>query len=293
MALPINEVPKYSFKLPSNGQLVKYRPFLVKEEKVMLMALESDNDEEINQAIVDTVQSCVFDKIDVSKLPIFDFEALYLKIRGKSVGEVIKLKLKCPDDEKQVVDYELNLEDVKVDMTNKPDNKIEFEQGYGVILEYPTIKSYTNTKSETENNLSLLKDSIKTIYKGEDVYDRNNITEEEIDEYVNSLTQKQYKQLMEFFKNMPKISHKIEYENPKSGKKFALRFNGASDFFLITLSHENLENFYRVNFLLMQHHKYSLTELEHMLPWEREIYIDMLIQHIKDENQKLKERQRR
>ena len=231
MALPINEVPKYSFKLPSNGQLVKYRPFLVKEEKVMLITLESDNDEEINKSYRWHFQSCVFDKIDVSKLPIFDFEALYLKIRGKSVGEVIKLKLKCPDDEKQVVDYELNLEDVKVDMTNKPNNKIEFEQGYGVILEYPTIKSYTNTKSETENNLSLLKDSIKTIYKGEDVYDRNNITEEEIDEYVNSLTQKQYKQLMEFFKNMPKISHKIEYENPKSGKKFALRFNGASDFF--------------------------------------------------------------
>ena len=231
MALPINEVPKYSTKLPSNDLLVNYRPFLVKEEKVMLMALESDNDEEIRQAVIDTVQSCVYGNVDVSKLPIFDFEHLYLKIRGKSVGEVIKLKLKCPDDEKQVVDYELNLEDVKIDTSKKPNNKIEFEKGYGVILDYPTIKSYTGTKSETENNFSLLKDSIKTIYKGDDVYDRNNITEEELDEYVNSLTQKQYQQLIKFFTSMPKIKHRIEYENPKSGKKFALTFNGASDFF--------------------------------------------------------------
>ena len=231
MALPINEVPRYSTKLPSNDLLVNYRPFLVKEEKVMLMALESDNDEEIRQAVIDTVQSCTYGDVDVSKLPIFDFEQLYLKIRGKSVGEVIKLKLKCPDDDKQVVDYELNLEDVKIDTTKKPNNKIEFEKGYGVILDYPTIKSYTGTKSETENNFSLLKDSIKTIYKGDDVYDRNNITEEELDEYVNSLTQKQYQKLIEFFTTMPKIRHRIEYENPKSGKKFALTFNGASDFF--------------------------------------------------------------
>ena len=94
MALPINEVPKYTCQLPSTGQSLTYRPFLVKEEKIMLMALESENDKEISQSIIDTVQACVYDKIDVSKLPIFDFEYLYLKIRGKSVGEIIKLRLK-------------------------------------------------------------------------------------------------------------------------------------------------------------------------------------------------------
>jgi len=231
MALPINEVPKYTCQLPSNNQTITYRPFLVKEEKVMLMALESENDNEVQQAVIDTVQSCVYDSVDVSKLPIFDFEFLYLKIRGKSVGEVIKLRLKCPDDEKEIVEYDLNLEDVKVDVAKQPTNQIEFEKGYGVILRYPTIKSYNSSKNEIENTFGLLKDSIQTIYKGEDVYDRNNITDEEIDEYVNSLTQKQYKQLMEFFSNMPKLRHKIEYQNPKSGKKFSLVFNGASDFF--------------------------------------------------------------
>jgi hypothetical protein len=231
MALPINEVPKYTCQLPSNNQTITYRPFLVKEEKVMLMALESEDDKEIQQAIIDTVQACIYDDVDVTKLPIFDFEYLYLKIRGKSVGEVIKLRLKCPDDEKQIVEYDLNLEDVKIDTTKRPDNTIEFEKGYGVVLQYPTIKSFKSKESTTEQSIEVLKESIQSIFKGDDVYDKNNITEKELDEYVNSLTQKQFRQLMEFFNNMPKIRHKINYENPKSGKKFSLTFNGASDFF--------------------------------------------------------------
>lgn len=231
MALPINEVPRYTCQLPSNNQTITYRPFLVKEEKVMLMALESENDSEIQQAIIDTVQNCVYDDVDVTKMPIFDFEYLYLKIRGKSVGEVIKLRLKCPDDERQIVEYDLNLEDVKINSTKQPNDTIEFEKGYGVVLKYPTIKSFKSRTSTTEQSIEVLKESIQSIFKGEEVYDRNNISEKELDEYVNSLTQKQYRQLMTFFENMPRISHKINYENPKSGKKFTLTFNGASDFF--------------------------------------------------------------
>lgn len=231
MALPINEVPKYNCQLPSNGQKITFRPFLVKEEKIMLMAMESDDEKEIQQAVIDTVQSCVYDRVDVTKLPIFDFEYLYLRIRAKSVGEVIKLRLKCPDDEKQVVEYDLNLEDVKVEKTKDNNNNIEFEKGYGVVMSYPTIKSFKSGKSNTENSINILKESIQSIYKGDDVYDRNNITEQELDEYVNSLTQKQFRLLYDYIDRMPKIRHKIEYENPKSGKKFSLVFNGASDFF--------------------------------------------------------------
>ena len=228
MALPINEVPKYTLKLPSTDQTITYRPFLVKEEKVLLMAIESDNEDEIAQAVNDTVQSCVSTDIDVSSLPIFDFEYLYLKIRAKSVGEIVKLKLKCPDDEKQVVDYDLNLDDVKV---IKHENKVEFEPGYGVVLSYPTIKSFNGSFSSTELSFKMLKDCIQTIYKGDDVYDRNNITEEELEEYVNSLTQKQFKQLTSFFNTMPRVKHTITYNNPKSGKEFKLTLNGANDFF--------------------------------------------------------------
>lgn len=231
MALPINEVPKYTTQLPSTGQNITYRPFLVKEEKVMLMALESQNEEEIAQAVADTVQSCVVTDIDVRKIPIFDFEYLYLKIRAKSVGEIVKLRLKCPDDERQIVEYELNLEDVKIDKPKNIDNNIEFEKGYGVVLQYPTIASFSNVNSNTELSFKILKESIQSIYKGDDVYDRNNISDEELDEYINSLTQKQYKQLQSFFDTMPRIRHKIEYENPKSGKKFTLTLNGTNDFF--------------------------------------------------------------
>ena len=231
MALPINEVPRYTCQLPSTGQTITYRPFLVKEEKVMLMAIESQNDEEISQAVADTVQSCIVTDIDMRKVPIFDFEYLFLKIRAKSVGEIVKLRLKCPDDETQIVEHELNLEDVTIDKPDEHNNNIEFEKGYGVILKYPTIASFSNVETNAELSFKILKESIQSIYKNDEVYDRNNISEQELDDYVNSLTQKQYKQLQTFFETMPRIRHKIEYENPKSNKKFTLTLNGTNDFF--------------------------------------------------------------
>ena len=231
MALPINEVPKYTLKLPSTDQTITYRPFLVKEEKVLLMAIESGNDDEIAQAVSDTVQSCVTSDIDVSSLPIFDFEYLYLRIRAKSVGEVINLKLKCPDDEKEIVEHALNIEDVQVVRNDNHTQNIEFEKGYGVVLKYPTIKSFSGVTTNTELSFKMIRECIQSIYKGDDVYDRNNITEEELDEYVNSLTQKQFKQLTSFFDTMPKLKHTINYTNPKSGKEFKLTLNGTNDFF--------------------------------------------------------------
>ena len=235
MALPINEAPKYTCKLLSTKEVITYRPFLVKEEKIMLMAIEADDDEEVQRAITDTVQACVQTRnIDVSKLPIYDFEYLYLQIRAKSIGEIVKLKLKCPDDDKEVVDYDLNIQDIKLTTDKNHTNKIEFEKGYGVILREPTIQSYDSGKikrTETEVAFKVVRDCIESIYKGDEVFDRNNISEEEIDEYINNLTQEQYTKLLNFFDTMPKIRHRIEYENPKTHKKFALVFNGAADFF--------------------------------------------------------------
>ena len=114
MALPLNEVPNYTCSLPSTGQSITYRPFLVKEQKVMLMAMESEDENEISQAVIDTMQSCMVSKIDIRSLPIFDFEYLYLKVRAKSVGETVKLRIKCPDDEKEIVVKEVNLDELKV-----------------------------------------------------------------------------------------------------------------------------------------------------------------------------------
>lgn len=231
--LPLNEVPKYTYKLQSVKDPITYRPFLVKEEKVMLMAIESDKEEDMQQAITDTVQACVYNDIDVSKLPIYDFEMLYLQIRSKSVGEIIKLKLKCPDDDKEIIDYDLKLDDVKLSTDTNHNNTIEFSKGYGVVLDYPTISSY-NSKADltqVEVGFKLLNESIKSIFKGDQIYDRNSVSDEEVEDFVNNLTQDQYKKLMVFYDTMPRIRHKIEYQNPKSGKKFSLVFNGASDFF--------------------------------------------------------------
>jgi len=135
MSIPFLKVPEYDLTL-SNNVKIKYRPFLIKEEKILLMANESRDEKEINNALISIVQNCTLSDVDVTKLPIYDFEYLWLNIRAKSVGEVIELKLKCPDDEQVTVDYELKIEDVKPDLNKKIETKIEFEQGYGVIMKY-------------------------------------------------------------------------------------------------------------------------------------------------------------
>ena len=232
MALPLNEVPNYNCELPSTGQTVTYRPFLVKEQKVMLMAMESEDDNEISQAVTDTMQSCMVSKVDIKSLPIFDFEYLYLKVRAKSVGETVKLRIKCPDDEKEIVEKEVNLDELQVDKPKNHTNKIEFDPNYGVIMRYPTVDSFKNfPESTTALSYKLAQDSIQSIYKGGEVYDRNNISEEDMTEFVNNLTQAQFSKIQAFFDTMPRVRHTIKYQNPKTGKDFEMKLTGTSDFF--------------------------------------------------------------
>ncbi len=160
-----------------------------------------------------------------------DFEYLYLKVRAKSVGEIVKLRLKCPDDEKEIVSYDLNLEEIKVETPKGQNFDIKFKNNYGVVMRYPTIKSFNGQATNTEVSLDVLKDSIESIYKGEEVYDRNNISAEQLEQYVGSLTHAQYKQLINFFDKMPRIKHTIKYKNPKTNKEFNLTLNGTRDFF--------------------------------------------------------------
>ena len=231
MPLPKNDVPIYTIKLPSNGQTVKFRPFLVKEQKVLLVALESDDDDQIATTLINTLESCLIDKINVTKMPIFDFEYLYLQIRAKSVGEVVKLKLKCHDQENTFVDYDLNVDEVKLDKPVSVDNTIKFSDNYGLIMRYPTVKSFSKAGSTTEVNLSLLKDSIQSVFKDDQVFDTDDVSEKELDEFVESLTQDQYNKVISFINNMPRLSHTINYKNPNTGKEFKLNLQGMKDFF--------------------------------------------------------------
>jgi|TARA_Y100000296_G_scaffold50434_1_gene57768 hypothetical protein len=230
--LPLNVTPTYTCELPSTKKQVRYRPFLVREEKLLLIALETEDDKTIQDAVVQVIQNCVLEKtIEVSTLPIFDFEYLFLKVRSKAVGEIVNLKIKCPDDEKQLVDVPLDLEKVQVQYDDKHKKEIEFETGYGVVMRYPTIESFTSKITATQLSFDLVSECIGSIYKGDEVFDRNNIDKKELDEWVNNLTQNQFTKMAEFFGTMPKITHTLKYKNPKSGKEFEMQLNGIRDFF--------------------------------------------------------------
>jgi len=231
MAIPKIVTPTYECELPSTKQKIKYRPFLVKEEKVLLVALESDDNNSIQDAIIQVLQNCVMTDIKVDKLPIFDFEYLYLKVRAKSVGEVVNLKLKCPDDEKVLVDHALNLDDLQVKFNPDHKKEIMFEKDYGIVMKYPTVKEFKQDQNPSEASFSLVKDCLSMIYKGEETYDRGNIEEKELDEWIETLTPAQYKLILNWFKTMPKIEHTITYTNPKSEKEFKLKLQGIKDFF--------------------------------------------------------------
>ena len=230
MSLSFIKVPEYDLTL-SNNNMVKYRPFLIKEEKILLMAVESKDEAEMNNALVNIVQSCTLSKIDVTKLPVYDFEYLWLNIRGKSVGEQIDLKLKCPDDEKQTVDYSLKIDDVKPDLNKKFERKIEFQKDYGVIMKVPTIKHISNKKTLLDLSYGLVRDCIDQIYNGEEVFEAADLSVKELDEFVNHLTTRQFNLIRKYFESLPVVSHLIKYKNPKSGKDFTLTLQGASDFF--------------------------------------------------------------
>ena len=232
MKLPLNVVPTYTCELPSTKKQVKYRPFLVREEKILLIALESEDDKAIQDAVIEVIQNCILDEtVDVSKLPIFDFEYLFLKVRSKAVGEVVNLRIKCPDDEKEVVEVPLDLDKVQIKYDDKHKKEIEFEKGYGIVMRYPTIQTFGSKVTPTQLSFNLTNECIESIYKGNDVFDRNNIEAEEMDEWVNNLTQGQFAKIADFFSTMPSIQHTLKYKNPKSGKEFEVQLRGLRDFF--------------------------------------------------------------
>ena len=230
MSLSFIKVPEYDLTL-SNNNVVKYRPFLIKEEKILLMAVESKDEAEMNNALINIVQSCTISKIDVTKLPVYDFEYLWLNIRGKSVGEQIDLKLKCPDDEKVSVDYSLKIEDVNPDLNKKFEKKVEFDKDYGVIMKVPTIKHISNKKTLLDLSYGLVRDCIDQIYNGDEVFESADLSVKELDEFVEHLTTRQFNLIRKYFESLPVVSHLVKYKNPKSGKDFTMTLQGASDFF--------------------------------------------------------------
>ena len=236
MALPKLTTPTYELEIPSTDAKIKYRPFLVKEEKILMMAMESKTSADITQAVKDIVTECTFNKVKIDDMPMFDVEYIFLNIRSKSVGEISKLKLLCPDDEKTYADIELNLDDVKVQVGEDHTNKIELDKGMGMIMRYPTIDSFSETGIKDinpGNMLDVISTCILQIYEknGEKTYDPKDQTKKELTEFIEQLNTKQFKQVQSFFDTMPKLKHEITIKNPKTKKESKITLTGLNDFF--------------------------------------------------------------
>ena len=236
MALPKLTTPTYELEIPSTDEKIKFRPFLVKEEKILMMAMESKASADITQAVKDIVQECTFNKVKIDDMPMFDVEYIFLQIRSKSVGEVSKLKLLCPDDEKTYADVELDLNEVKVQVGDNHTNKIDLGNGMGMIMKYPTIDSFSETGIKDinpSNMLEVIGTCILQIYEeeGKKVYDTKDQTQKEVTDWIEQLNTKQFKDVQNFFETMPKLKHEITIKNPKTKKESKIMLNGLNDFF--------------------------------------------------------------
>jgi hypothetical protein len=209
---------------------------LVKEEKILLMAMESGENNQIIQAVKEIVSECTFNQIDLGNSPMFDIEYIFLQIRGKSVGEISNLKLLCKDDGETYADVKIDLNDIQVSVDEEHTNKIELTDEMGMIMTYPTIDSFMTTgitKIDSSNMLEVIATCILQIYdkKGEEVFETKDQTKKEISEFVESLNTKQFQEVQKFFDTMPKLKHTIEVENPKTKVKSKIVLQGLNDFF--------------------------------------------------------------
>ena len=236
MALPKLNTPTYELEVPSTDEKIKYRPFLVKEEKILLMAMESKDNAQIINAVKDIVKSCTFDKVDVSTMPMFDMEYIFLNIRAKSVGEISKLKILCPDDKKTYASVDLDLTKVEVQVGDDHTNKIELTDDMCLIMTYPTIDSFLDSGIETitaNNMLDIIGSCVLQIYEknGEKVYQGKDQTKKELTEFIEQMNSGQFRKVQSFFDTMPKLTHTVKVKNPKTKKTSEVKLTGLNDFF--------------------------------------------------------------
>ena len=237
MSLPQINTPIYELKLPSNGNSVKYRPFLVKEEKILLLAMESEDQKEITNAIIQIVKNCVQSKLKIESMATFDIEYLFLNIRARSVGELLEFSITCPDDNETQVDVEVNIDEIKVQKTENHTNKIDFGNGYGVMMKYPTVKYIMDTAEEVANKTTVESmfdfavECIEQIYNQEEIWETADSTRTERVEFVEGLTSEQYQKVQNFFNTMPKLKHSFKIKNPKTKVESEITIEGLANFF--------------------------------------------------------------
>ena len=239
MTLPKLNVPVYEAILPSTEKVIKYRPFLVKEEKILLTALEADDTKVLSSAVRQIVNNCVQGELDVDKLPTFDIEYLFLRLRAKSVGEKVTIGLKpygCPKNEsglcENTTEVEINLEEVKVTKNKASSSKIMIDDKIGIKMKYPYINTInlSGTTSEAAG-MDVIRGCIDMIFTEEETHERDSFTDEELDEFIDSLNSQQFKLIKDFFDNMPVLKHIVKYKCNTCGEKKETTLQGLNSFF--------------------------------------------------------------
>ena len=240
MPLPTIETPTYELKLPSSNKKIKYRPFLVKEEKILILALESKNQNDITNAVTDVLKKCILTRgVKVDDLPTFDIEYLFLNIRAKSIGEDIKLTVTCPDDGETKVPVTIYVDEIKVIRPKDHNIDIVLDDKMSLRMKYPSLNQFIESNFDTDDEAEtmvdktfrVVADCMDTIFDGEDAWEAKDYSAQERLDFVQQLNSQQYKKVENFFSTMPKLSHTIEVVNPNTKEKGSVVLEGLADFF--------------------------------------------------------------
>ena len=232
MALPKLETPIYETELPSTGEKIKYRPFLVKEQKLLLLAQESKDAKETMQSMTQVINSCTFNKINTLTSPLFDIEYLFLRIREKSVGSKITVMITCPDDNKTKVPVKMNLKDVNVQMTAGHTNEIKISKDIKIFMKYPLLSDIAKVEIEGSDNsvFSILQQCVNEIHHGDTIYHKVDMTDKDLEEFIDSFSTEQFELVTEFFETMPKLRHIVNVTNPNTKVKSEVVIEGLDSF---------------------------------------------------------------
>lgn len=239
MALPVINAPEYFLELPSSGQKVKFRPFVVKEEKLLLLALETEDIAEISNAVKNVLSNCVKGKdLDIETLPTFDIEYLFLNIRGKAVGEEIEVNILCPDDNETYVPVKVLIDDIKVIKNADHKKQIKINDDLMMEMRYPTLEQFIKSnfdfndkQNQLEQSLDLIASCVDKIYNEEEVWTAEDVTKKEIVDFIENFNSNQFKMVENFFETMPKLEHKLKIRNPNTKVESEVTLAGLSDFF--------------------------------------------------------------
>ena len=236
MPLPTIVTPSYELNLPSTGKKIKYRPFLVKEEKILILAIESNSIKDISRAIKDVLKSCILTKgVKIDELPTFDIEYLFLNIRSRSIGESIDLVITCPDDNETKVNKQIYIDEIEVKTNEDHNPDIKLDDTYTMRLKYPSLDQFIdenfNFDDGRDNSFDIISSCIDMVFSDEEAWEAKDCTKKELLEFVERLNSSQFKEVEKFFDTMPKISHDIEVENPNTKVKSTVKLEGLASFF--------------------------------------------------------------